>query len=66
MLIAGYRDLLVDVVQLLEASRRSAARTINAIMIVTYWSVGLRIIELDQGGKGSLRCRLRVLSGLWW
>ncbi|MBI5495618.1 MAG: DUF1016 domain-containing protein [Deltaproteobacteria bacterium] len=48
---AGYDRVLADMVRLLEAARRAAARSVNAIMTVTYWQVGRRIVEEEQGGK---------------
>jgi predicted nuclease of restriction endonuclease-like (RecB) superfamily len=36
---------------LLEEARRSAARTVNAIMTATYWEIGRRIVEYEQGGE---------------
>ena len=38
-------------VTLLEAARRASARTVNAIMTATYWEMGRRIVECEQGGK---------------
>ena len=35
----------------LEQSRRLTARSINALMTATYWEIGRRIIEIEQGGK---------------
>jgi predicted nuclease of restriction endonuclease-like (RecB) superfamily len=32
--------------------RRTAARSINALMTATYWLVGRRIVESEQGGQG--------------
>ena len=46
-----YRDTLSDVVALLDEGRRSAARSINALMTATYWLVGRRIVESEQGGQ---------------
>jgi len=37
--------------QLLEAARRSTARVINTVITTTYWNVGRRIIEFEQGGE---------------
>ena len=37
---------------LLDTARRASARTVNAIMTATYWELGRRIVELEQGGKG--------------
>jgi predicted nuclease of restriction endonuclease-like (RecB) superfamily len=38
-------------VRVLEDARRSAARSVNAVMTATYWLVGRRIVELEQGGE---------------
>lgn len=48
---AGYDDLLADVAQVIEEARRAAARSVNAVMTATYWLVGRRIVEQEQGGK---------------
>lgn len=45
-----YDTLLASVVELLEAARRTAARSVNAVMTTTYWFVGQRIVEHEQGG----------------
>jgi predicted nuclease of restriction endonuclease-like (RecB) superfamily len=46
-----YDTLLASVVELLEAARRTAARSVNAVMTTTYWFVGQRIVEHEQGGS---------------
>ena len=48
---AGYDAVLTDVVRLLETARRSSARTVNAIMTATYWLIGWRIVQGEQGGQ---------------
>ncbi len=48
---ATYEDLLAEVAQVIEDARRAAARAVNAVMTVTYWLVGRRIVEQEQGGK---------------
>ena len=45
-----YDEILSGVVELLERARRAAARTVNAIMTATYWEIGRRIVEFEQGG----------------
>ena len=45
---AAVRD---DIVALLDAGRQAAARSVNAVMTATYWSVGRRIVEFEQGGR---------------
>lgn len=48
---ADYAAVHGDIVALLEAARRAAARSVNALMTATYWVVGRRIVEFEQGGK---------------
>lgn len=48
--IADYRDVHSRIVDLLEASRRVAARSVNALMAATYWEIGHSIVEFEQGG----------------
>lgn len=46
-----YKKLLNDVSSLLEAGKKGAARSVNTIMVATYWHVGRRIVEHEQGGS---------------
>ena len=50
-MINDYENTLTDLIKLLESSRRAAARSVNAIMTATYWEIGRRIVELEQGGE---------------
>jgi predicted nuclease of restriction endonuclease-like (RecB) superfamily len=36
---------------LLEAARRGSVRAVNAFMTATYWEIGRRIVEFEQGGE---------------
>jgi predicted nuclease of restriction endonuclease-like (RecB) superfamily len=45
-----YDEVLSGIVELLEASRRASVRAVNAVMTATYWEVGRRIVEHEQGG----------------
>jgi hypothetical protein len=45
-----YIHALRDVVSMLEKSRHAASRNINALMTATYWHIGRRIVEFEQGG----------------
>ncbi|HMD87012.1 MAG TPA: PDDEXK nuclease domain-containing protein [Terriglobia bacterium] len=47
----SYDGLLEGVVHLLEEARRSAARSVNAIVTAIYWEIGHRIVEHEQQGK---------------
>ena len=46
-----YGGLIGGIAELLEAARRNAARTVNALMTATYWEIGRRIVEFEQQGK---------------
>lgn len=46
-----YAAVHADIVALLETARRAAARSVNAVMTATYWAVGQRIVEGEQGGQ---------------
>jgi hypothetical protein len=48
---ADYSGIHGDIVALLEAARRAAARRVNALMTATYWEIGRRIVEFEQGGQ---------------
>jgi len=63
---ADYAAVHADIVALLEAARRAAARSVNAVMTTTYWSVGRRIVQFEQGGKeraANGQALLKRLSG---
>jgi predicted nuclease of restriction endonuclease-like (RecB) superfamily len=46
-----YGGLVATISVLIEQSRRYVARAVNGIITSTYWSVGLQIVEYEQGGK---------------
>lgn len=48
---AEYQGVHNDIVALLERGRRTAARSVNALMTGTYWQIGRRIVEFEQGGQ---------------
>lgn len=57
------QTLLQEVSRLLEEGRRSAARSINAILTSTYWEIGRQIVQYEQRGakrtaygKALLKC----------
>jgi len=61
-----YLGLVQDLSGLLEAARRSSARAVNAVMTATYWEVGRRIVEFEQGGQRRAeygKALMRKLSG---
>ena len=46
-----YDTVLSEVAALLEAARRAAARSVNAVMTATYWQIGRRLVEVEQEGQ---------------
>lgn len=46
-----YEGLVNGLGQLLEAARHASVRATNSLMTATYWEVGRRIVEFEQGGK---------------
>lgn len=47
----SYHVILADVTELLEEARHASARAVNSIMTATYWAIGRRIVEEEQGGR---------------
>ena len=48
---ARYRSVLDDVSGVIDAARRSAARSVNAVMTAAYWLIGRHIVEFEQAGE---------------
>ena len=48
---AAYGGLVTGIADLLDQARRGAARAINSVLTATYWEIGRRIVEFEQGGK---------------
>jgi predicted nuclease of restriction endonuclease-like (RecB) superfamily len=46
-----YGTIHSEIVSLLKTARASAARSVNALMTATYWEIGRRIVESEQGGQ---------------
>ncbi|WP_162569751.1 PDDEXK nuclease domain-containing protein [Variovorax sp. SRS16] len=47
----GYADFRGGIVELLDAARQAAARSVNALMTASYWEIGRRIVEAEQKGR---------------
>ncbi|WP_245546351.1 hypothetical protein [Frateuria aurantia] len=45
---AGYAGIHGGIVELLDAARQAAARSVNALMTASYWEIGRRIVEAEQ------------------
>lgn len=44
------QSILQEVSAIISAARRSAARSVNALMTASYWLIGHRIVEFEQSG----------------
>lgn len=62
--VTGYDAMLSGVVELLEQARRRSARAVNTIMTASYWEIGRRIVEHEQGGKGRAQYGTQLLERL--
>ncbi|SAK44998.1 hypothetical protein AWB81_00342 [Caballeronia arationis] len=47
---SDYDGIRSGIVEVLESARRAAARSVNAVMTASYWEIGRRIVEFEQGG----------------
>jgi predicted nuclease of restriction endonuclease-like (RecB) superfamily len=45
-----YDEFRSGIVEVLERARSAAARSVNAIMTASYWEIGRRIVDSEQGG----------------
>jgi predicted nuclease of restriction endonuclease-like (RecB) superfamily len=59
-----YEALVEDLFRYLDASRRAAARAVNAVLTATYWEIGRRIVEIQQGGAARADYGEEVLKRL--
>ena len=46
-----YQAIIGDVSRIVAAAKRSAARSVNAVMTAAYWMIGRRIVEFEQSGE---------------
>ena len=48
---AHYQSIFGDVSIIIDAARRSAVRSVNAVMTAAYWMIGQHIVEFEQSGE---------------
>jgi predicted nuclease of restriction endonuclease-like (RecB) superfamily len=46
-----YQNLIKEIGGLLQIGREKVARSVNTILVNTYWLIGRHIVEFEQGGK---------------
>jgi hypothetical protein len=61
---AAYGDLVGGIAAVLETARRTSVRAVNAVMTATYWEIGRRIVEFEQGGARRAEYGKEVLERL--
>ena len=49
---SAYAGLHREIAGVVESTRAAVARSVNALMTATYWEIGRRIVEFEQGGEG--------------
>ena len=59
-----YQSVVDDVTGLIDAARRSAARSVNAVMTAAYWLVGRYIVEFEQAGEERAEYRAALIERL--
>lgn len=62
--LPAYDGLMGGIAQLLEQSRHTAARAVNSILTATYWEIGRRIVEFEQGGEARAEYGSELLKRL--
>jgi predicted nuclease of restriction endonuclease-like (RecB) superfamily len=59
-----YESVHGGIVDLLQSARVAAARSVNALMTASYWEIGRRIVEAEQGGSARAEYGKHLLSRL--
>ena len=59
-----YKSLIQDIGVILEQGRKQAYRTVNNILVKTYWEIGKRIVEFEQKGKITAEYGSKLLINL--
>jgi len=47
----NYDNIRAEIIELLNAARGAASRSVNALMTATYWEIGRRIVQSEQAGE---------------
>ena len=59
-----YQSLIVSISQTMDEGRRQAAKSVNSVLLTTYWQIGKHIVEYEQGGKEKAEYGSDLLSRL--
>lgn len=47
----NYNNIRAEIVELLNAARSAASRSVDALMTATYWEIGRMIVQSEQAGE---------------
>lgn len=60
----NYKNLIQDIGSILDEGRKQAYKSINNILVKTYWEIGKRIVEFEQNGKITAEYGTKLLDKL--
>ncbi len=59
-----YKSLIRDIGYIFHEGRKHAYKTVNNILVKTYWKIGRRIVEFEQHGKTTSKYGSELLINL--
>lgn len=60
----NYSELLKNITKLMDEGQNNVAKTVNSIMVQTYWNIGRNIVEYEQKGKEKAEYGSKLLNQL--
>ena len=60
----NYGKLIESIGVLLESARKQVARSVNRILVETYWDIGKKIVEYEQKGGEKAEYGTKLLTKL--
>ncbi|MBE0022428.1 PDDEXK nuclease domain-containing protein [Citrobacter koseri] len=59
-----YQQIHDGIIRLVDNAHTEAVRSINALMTATYWEIGRRIVEFEQGGEARAAYGIQLIEWL--
>ena len=59
-----YKNLVQDIGYILDEGKKQAYKSVNNILVKTYWEVGKRIVEFEQDGQIAAKYGSKLLINL--
>jgi len=59
-----YTDLVIDIAVILSEGRKKAYKSVNNILVKTYWTIGKRIVKYEQHGDKKAEYGTELLDNL--